>query len=138
MLQRDYLVRMLSMFFKALVQSLERHEQKDPLDAADTLEEAISQATDIDGAVLLSLAPESMASILQVSDTDPRVAAYIANSLKLESAYLTDAGKGELAQLRLQQAQALASVYGIELAEDIHDFLDEMSKEQDTIIESVD
>lgn len=129
MLQRDYLVRLFAMFFKAIVRSLEKSEQRNPLDAADTLEDAISQATDIDGDVLLSLAPESMASILQVSDTDPRIAGFIAHSLQLESDYLTQAGKDDLAQLRLQQARTLAAAYGIELADEIGDFLNELPED---------
>ena len=128
MLQRDYLMRMFSAFFQALTKSLEREKEKDWEAAADTLENAISQATDIDGAVLLSLAPESMASILQVSGTDPRVIEYVANSLKLESEYLSKAGDEDASALRLAQAQALADAYGIQLAETIQDFMDEVDK----------
>lgn len=126
MLQRDYLMQLLTLFFKAIVKSLEKNKQNNPLEAAEALEEAISQATEIDGNVLLSLAPESMASIIQVSGTDPRVAGYIANSLKLESEYLTQANKGDLAALRLQQAQVLAATYGFELADSVDDFLEEV------------
>ncbi|MDO4182524.1 MAG: hypothetical protein Q4E12_02815 [Coriobacteriia bacterium] len=129
MLQRDYLMRLFAAFFQAIIKSLEKQKEKDPLQAADTLEEAISQATEIDGSVLLSLAPESMASILQVSGTDPRVIEYVANSLKLESEYLQEAGEGATANLRLQQAQALADAYGIELAKTIEDFLEQVDKE---------
>ena len=82
------------------------------------LEAAVGEATELDGDVFLSLAPESMTSILSVSGTDPRVVEYIARSLLLESEYLKDAGQPEKAELRAEQAAALAQSCGIELDED--------------------
>ena len=81
------------------------------------LENAIGDATDLDGSMLLSLAPESMASVLQVSGVDPHVTEYVANSLQLESEFLRSAGNDELAEVRAGQARALASTFGFELAE---------------------
>ena len=81
------------------------------------LENAIGDATDLDGSMLLSLAPESMASVLQVSGVDPHVTEYVANSLQLESEFLRSAGNDELAEVRAGQARALALTYGFELAE---------------------
>ena len=121
MLQRDYLVQMLTMFAAAIARSIERRRSKhDPEGAAEMLEEAISEATDIDGSILLALAPESVASILQVSDVDPRVVGYIVRSLYLESEYLDEAGDDGLARLRAQQADAIADAYGF-IEEDLPD-----------------
>lgn len=123
MLEQDYLMRQFLMFFKALMRSWEQmHEEKDPLGAADTLEDAISAATDIDGAALLSLAPESIASIMQVTGIDPRIVEYLARSMLLESVYLDQAGKGELARVRDAQARAIADAYGFDLPDDPSDF----------------
>ena len=44
---------------------------------------ALGDATDLDGEALLSLAPESLASVLQVSGVDPHLTEYIARSLML-------------------------------------------------------
>jgi len=115
-LQRDYLVQMILQFIQAMMRSAKKSKEKDPAGAADTLEAAIGAATDIDGAVLLSLSEESVASILQVSGTDPRVAEYIANSMNLEGFYLDQAGDPATADLRRRQAQALALAYGFEVA----------------------
>ena len=127
MLQQDYLVRMLTMFAEAIRRSLEKSRECDPRGAAEMLEAAIGDATDIDGSVLLSLTPESIASIMMVSGVDPRVTEYIARSLKLEATYLADAGEAELAQLRSEQADAVAAAYGlgeIDIAFDELDGLD--------------
>lgn len=114
MLERDYLTRLFVLLAEAVRRSIFK-KQEDPRGAADTLEAAISNATDIDGSILLSLAPESMSSILQVSGVDPRVCGYIAHTLFLEAGYLEDADEPGLASVRRQQAQAIADAYGVDL-----------------------
>ena len=114
MYERDYLMRIVLMYAEILRRSWFRARQDDdPKGAASMLEEAVGEATEIDGATLLSLAPESMAAILQVSGTDPRVMEYVARSLLLASVYLREAGEPVLADLRLEQARAVANTYGI-------------------------
>ncbi len=123
MLEQDYLMRMFLQLAELIRRSwLTARQHDDPRGAADTLEDAISEATDIDGATLLSLTPESMAGILQVSGTDPRVIGYIVQSLDLESVYLREAGDDQLAGLRFEQACALAESYGLDMPEDPEDF----------------
>lgn len=123
MFEQDYLMRQFLLFFKALTRSWERmHEEKDPLGAAETLEDAISAATDIDGTALLTLAPESIASIMQVTGIDPRVVEYLSRSMLLESVYLDQAGNAQLARIRDAQARAIADAYGFSLPEDPSDF----------------
>ena len=123
MFEQDYLMRQFLMFFKALTRSWEQmHEEEDPQGAADTLEDAISAATDIDGAALLSLAPESIASIMLVTGIDPHVVEYLSRSMLLESVYLDQAGNGDLARIRDAQARAIADAYGFDLPDDPSDF----------------
>ena len=119
MLEQDYLMRIFLQFAEILRRSwFKARDEHDPKAAADMLENAVGDAVDIDGATLLSLAPESMAAILQVSGTDPRVTEYVARSLMLASAYLREAGEDAVADLRLGQARALADAYGLELPDD--------------------
>lgn len=119
MFQRDYLMKQLLVFFQALARSLQQRQKEDnPLLAAQTLENAISSATDLDGAALLSLSPESIAQVLRVSGVDPQVVSYIAHGLLLEFQYLTDACEHDLADVRKRQALALAQSYGFELPDD--------------------
>ena len=113
MLEQDYLVRMLAQFAAAVRRSMERAQgERDPQGAADMLEAAVGEATDFDGATLLALSPDSIASILQVSGTDPRVTEYMVRSLMLASRYRAEAGDVELAALREEQARAIAEAYG--------------------------
>lgn len=123
MLEQDYLMKMILQFFKAMVRSWElKEKEEDPQLAADTLENAISSATEMDGDVLLSLSPDSIAQVLRVSGTDPRVIEYVARGLLLESVYLADAGQDGLSGIRAAQARALAADYGFTLPDDPSDF----------------
>ena len=57
--------------------------------------QALGDATDLDGEALLSLAPESLASVLQVSGVDPHLTEYIALSL-IHIYFMTSVGFGML------------------------------------------
>lgn len=112
-------MRIVLMYAEILRRSWFRaREDNDPKGAADMLEEAIGNATEIDGVTLLSLSPESMAAVLQVSGTDPRVMEYVARSLLLASVYLREANEQVLADLRLDQARALAGAYELDIPDD--------------------
>ncbi len=119
MLERDYLMRILLQFAEILRRSwFKARGDQDPMGAAEMLEIAVGEATSIDGATLLSLSPESIASVLQVMGTDPRVVEYLVKSLTLTSVYYEEAKVKGLADLRLEQAQALAKAYGIDIPQD--------------------
>ena len=122
MLEQDYLMRILLQFAEIIRRSWTKaEEERDPRRAADMLEDAVGEAVDMDGAALLSLAPDSVASVVQVSGVDPRVVDYVARSLLLASGYLRDAGERDLADLRERQARALADAYGLDLPDDPED-----------------
>lgn len=123
MFEQDYLMRQLLVFFQALTRSWEQmEEEEDAEGAVDTLEAAITAATEMDGVALLSLAPESIASIMQVTGVDPNVTQFVARSMLLESVYLGRAGNAELAAVRVAQAHAIADAYGFGLPDDPSDF----------------
>lgn len=123
MFERDYLMNLLMTFFRALLRANERRQEKDdPEMAARMLEAAIQEAVELDGAALLSLAPESMAQVMRVSDVDPNITQFVARSLLLESVYLAEAGKDSQSVVRQQQARAIAAEYGFELPDDPSDF----------------
>ncbi len=122
MFEQDYLVHLLLQFFRGLMRANELREEKDdPQAAADLLESAIGEATEMDGATLLSLAPESIATVMQVSGIDPDVTQFVARSLLLESVYLEEAGN-DLSSIRAGQARAIAEAYGFDLPDDPSDF----------------
>lgn len=122
MLEQDYLMRLIYQLGAAMRRSWEVSKNKeDPEDAANMLEAAIGVATDMDANILLSLAPESIAQIMNVSGVDPKVTEYIARSMLLEASYLDDASNTQLADLRRGQARAIATAYGFSLPEGSYD-----------------
>lgn len=132
MFERDYLVRMLVDLAAAIRRSMDRARgEKDLAGACEVLENSISNATDLDGSVLLSLAPESIAQVLQTTNTDPRVIIYIAHSMQLQSHYLEQLNNQQMSKLRLDQAKALASAYNFDLPQNIDDVDDELFNEEE-------
>lgn len=134
MFERDYLMRLIAELGAAIrhtLQQRQQHPDRNATDSAEMLEAAIGTATELDGVTLLSLAPESIAQVISVSGTDPRVTEYVARSLLLCSRYYAEAGNDALANLRAQQAFAIAETYGHALTEEdaaseaIEAFLDE-------------
>lgn len=118
MLTQDYLVRLLVDFAAGIMRSIQRQtEHRDPEGAAELLEGAIGRSVDLDGDALLALAPESIATILQVSGTDPAITEYLSRSLLLAASYRQDAGQDELADLRAKQAHAIAAAYGHDISD---------------------
>ena len=107
MFEQDYLMRIIAQLLGAIRRSMERAAgEEDPDGAASALDMALGDATDLDGEALLSLAPESLASVLQVSGVDPHLTEYIARSLMLSGRYHGEAGRPDVAELR----QALVGV----------------------------
>jgi hypothetical protein len=125
MVERDYLMRQLLLLFQAISKSWQqKQEDDDPLGAAQTLEDAISASTDLDGEALLSLSPDSIAQVMDISGVDPKVVSYIAHSMLLESDYLVQGGNPQLASVRKAQAKALSRAYDFDLPDDPADFVE--------------
>lgn len=117
-LTQDYLMRMFMQLAAAMKESLLRvRGENDPRVAADMLDAAISDATEMDGDLLLCMAPESMAAMLQLSQPDPQLMEYVSRSLLLSSRYSSEAGDSSIAALRRGQAYAVARAFGVDLDE---------------------
>ncbi len=124
MITQDYLMRMLIVFFQALMRARSRAlNDKDMEGAAEMLEKTVGDAANMDANTLLSLAPESLAGILGATGVDPKLTEFMARSLMQAAEYRDKAGQGEIAQLRREQAKAVAAAYGHDLTIDIEDFL---------------
>ena len=138
MLQQDYLMRLFLQFAEGIRRSMD-YGKRDPNEASESLEDAISRALDMDADVMLGLEAESFASIVHISGTDSRVVEYVVRSLALEAFYLEQAGRAGKSDLRYAQACALARAYGVEEPERNKVFTeDELADmlEEDGVVES--
>jgi len=112
MLQQDYLMRLIVNLAIAMREALARSGGlSDTAGQRLHLEDAIGEAADMDPDVLLALAPESISTMLWLGNLNDSVAEYIVHALMLDANYLDEDGYDELASLRRQQAQAIASSF---------------------------
>lgn len=106
-------MRRLLALFAAIRRSWEKElKHEDPLDSAEQLELALGSAVDFESGLLLSLAPESFSTMVQVSGTDRRLVEFMLRSLAMASQLRAKGSDETGAALRMAQAQALAQAYG--------------------------
>ncbi|MDR2491940.1 MAG: hypothetical protein LBD25_00515 [Coriobacteriales bacterium] len=113
MFQNDYLMRMILQLVEALRRSMNKEHQTRDEELSD-LERSIGDAVDMDPDLFLSLAPESMVSVLQIGEFDPGLAGLVVRSLYYEADLLYQNGNKPAADLRRAQADALARAYGVD------------------------
>lgn len=125
MITQDYLMRMLIAFFQALMEAKSRAiDEKDMVGAAELLENLVGESSSIGADMFLSLAPESMATILQTTGNDPKVTEFMARSLMQAAEYREKSGDVATAQLRRDQARAIADAYGHDLTVTMEEWLE--------------
>lgn len=123
MFERDYLMNLLMQFFRGMMRANELRQKKDdPNLASKMLEDLIQESLDMDGAAILQLSPDSIAQVMRVMGVDPHMMEFISRSLLLDAVYLTDDGQDQMAEMRREQAFAIAREYGFELPENLSDF----------------
>ena len=126
MITEDYLMRQLLVFFRALMDARSRAlNEKDFIGSAETLENLVGETSSLGADVFLRLAPESIASILQTTGNDPQVTEFMARSLMQAAEYREKAGDVEVANLRREQARAIAEAYGHDLTIPMEEWLNE-------------
>ena len=133
MITEDYLMRMLLAFFKALVEANSRAlNQKDMVGAAELLENMVGESSSLGADMFLKLAPESAANILQATGNDPEVTEFMARSLMQAAEYREKAGDVETANLRREQARAIADAYGHDLTIEMEEWMQEHDYSSDS------
>ena len=126
MITEDYLMRMLLNFFKALVDAQSRAlNQKDMVGAAESLENLVGETSSLGPDMFLKLSPDSIATILQTTGNDPKVTEFMARSLMQAAEYREKAGDVDTANLRREQAKAIAEAYGHDLTIPMEEWLQE-------------
>jgi hypothetical protein len=117
MLHRDYLLEVIEQFVNGISQSLVRVFVDRDLDAGQDVEAAVSELVQLDPDTAMSLAPESLVTMMILSGTGDAVAGYAAFALnRLGEAY-ERIGEHDLAEARKAQAQAIADSFGASLDE---------------------
>lgn len=116
MLQQDYLMRLILMCVRALMDSVSARKEGDPDLAVERIEGMIGTAVDMDADVLLALSPESLGTILNLGDAmNDSIAEYVMRALVFEADVLrNEKGDAGLADIRLAQAHGIAQTFALE------------------------
>ena len=117
MLHKDYLLEVIEQFVSTVSQALAKALLQRDFEAAEEVEAAVSDLVQLDPETAMSLAPESLVTMMMLSGTGDAVAGYAAYALnKLGDAY--DAmGNPDLGQMRRDQAEAIAQSFGADVNE---------------------
>ena len=125
MITEDYLMRMLLAFFQALMEAKSKAiDDKDMVGAAELLENLVGESSSLGADMFLKLSPESMATILQTTGNDPQVTEFMARSLMQAAEYREKSGDVSTAELRRDQARAIANAYGHDLTVTMEEWLE--------------
>lgn len=117
MLQHDYLLEVIQRFVQAVTVPLGQALREHDIDAAAGVEEAVGELLQLDASTAMELAPQSLVTMMQLAGTGDAVSGYVAYALaRLADAY-EGMGEGELAQVRREQATAIAEAFGSDLSE---------------------
>lgn len=115
MLQRDYLLELIKRFGDGLRECLLPATLEADAGSIAEVEDAIGRLIDLDGASALSLAPESLVTMMELSGVADSVAGHASYALlRLANAY-DRAGDPATAQIRREQARAVAEAFGATL-----------------------
>lgn len=111
MLQRDYVLEIIGQFVEGVSRALRRAEagEKDGLVAT---EQEIGELLELDHATALSLAPDSLVTMMVLSGMGDSVAAYVCYALERLARLYEAAGDEDAAGLRRLQARAVAESFG--------------------------
>lgn len=135
MFENDYIMRMILQLTRALRRSLERQYSTPESEIAD-IEGKVAEALELDSRLMFKLEPESLVSLLQLGNVEPRLAIFAVRSIYYESDLLEEQGNLETAELRRQQGDAIAAAYGIDVTpldgspEALQEFLDQQEDDE--------
>lgn len=115
MLQRDYIVEMTRRFTEKLTLWLKTAVLKGNFHSIQEVEDAVGSLLDLDGASALILDPVSLTTIMELSGIADSLGAYVSYTLlRLADAYEL-AGDAAVAEVRRNQAAAVAEAFCCEL-----------------------
>ena len=117
MLHRDYLLEVINQFVTSISRALARALLERDFEAAGEVEEAVADLMQLDADTAMALAPDSLVTMMMLSGTGDAVAGYAAYALnRLGEAY-ENMGEVDLAEVRREQAQAIADAFGANVDE---------------------
>ncbi len=111
MLQRDYILELIDQFAEAVSRALKRAEKDHDPKACEEVERQIGEILELDHATALSLAPDSLVTMMVLSGMGDSIASYVCHALYRLSKIYESEGNDDLAGIRALQAKAVAESF---------------------------
>lgn len=119
MLQRDYLLELISQFVESISKALRTAQSlKEPrcaLDAAASVEQDIASLLDMDPAVAMNLSPDSLVTMMVLSGLGESLAEYVSFALMRVADIYKRTGESDMAEFRCAQACAVAESFDADI-----------------------
>lgn len=108
--QTDYVLRLIEQLGALIRKALEKLGAKDPEEPCRLAGQAIGAALTMDPALASSLSPQSLVSLLELSEADSRVIELVAQAIEVEATALENRGDVVASEFRHGQANAVRSL----------------------------
>ncbi|MEY8436921.1 hypothetical protein AAK967_04145 [Atopobiaceae bacterium 24-176] len=113
MLQRDYLSKIIESFTKRTSETLREAVVLRSADGVAETEDALGELMELDPAMFLSLAPDSMVTMMRLAGNGEAVGDFVAYVLGALADAALISGDRDTARLRRDQARAVALAFGV-------------------------
>ena len=104
---------MVARFCDAVLRGIDARRAGDAFEAREDFESVVGGVLDMDASCALALSSSSLVTMMQLSSVDETLVVYCAYAL-MQAADTYEAADPGIAQLRREQAQALADAYGFD------------------------
>jgi len=112
MLQRDYLLEIISQFVEAVMRAMRLAVEKSDPVACREIEQQVGDILELDPETALQLTPDSLVTMMVLSGMGDSVANYVAYATERLSMIYDAMGETDKAGLRHLQAQAIGESFG--------------------------
>ena len=113
MLQRDYLAKVIESFTQPTSESLRDAVVLRSAEGVSETEDALGELMELDPAMFLSLAPDSMVTMMRLGGNGEAVGDFVAYVLNALADASLISGDRDTARLRRDQARAVALAFGV-------------------------
>lgn len=114
MLHRDYLLEVIARFVEAVSVALKRALLEHDEASAQEVEDSVAALLDLDPHTAMNLAPDSLVTMMLLTGMGDSLASYVAYALDHVGDAYDDMGDRQKAELRWDQAQAIAESFGVD------------------------
>ena len=113
MLQHDYLLEVIGRFVEAVSASLRGALCDGDFARVGEVERAVGELLDLDAQTAMALSPQSLVTMMTLAGTGDAVAGYVSYALEQLAGVMEEMGEDELAELRHEQADAVAEAFDV-------------------------